>query len=53
MNNEWQMVATLLIVTLLLVCVIVGLVFFGLLGIIVFTLAILVGLAFHLRRHPF
>jgi hypothetical protein len=45
--------ATLLAFTLLLACVIVGLVFFGLLGIIVFTLAILVGVAFHLRRHPF
>jgi len=53
MSNEWQMAATLLVLTLLLVGVIVGLVFFGLLGIIVFTAAILVGVAFHLRRHPF
>jgi hypothetical protein len=47
------MVATLLVFTLLLACVIFGLVFFGLLGLIVFTLAILVGVAFHLRRHLF
>jgi hypothetical protein len=51
-NEQWQMVATLLVFILLLACVIFGLVFFGLLGIIVFTLAILVGVAFHLRNHP-
>ena len=52
-NEQWQMVATLLVFTLLLACVIFGLVFFGLLGLIVFTLAILVGVAFHLQRHWF
>ncbi len=36
-----------------LACVIFGLIFFGLLGIIVFTLAILVGVAFHFRTHLF
>ena len=52
-NEQWQMVATLLVFTLLLACVIIGLVFFGLLGVIVFTLTILVGVAFHFRRHAF
>jgi hypothetical protein len=52
-HEQWQMVATLLVFILLLGCVIFGLVFFGLLGIIVFTAAILVGVALHLRRHPF
>jgi hypothetical protein len=50
MNEQMQMTAILLGVILLLACVIVGLVFFGLLGIIVVTLAILVGVAFHFRR---
>jgi hypothetical protein len=51
-NEHWQVAATLLAFTLLLACVIVGLVFFGLLGIIVFSLAILVGVAFYLQRNP-
>jgi hypothetical protein len=51
-HEQWQMVATLLVFILLLACVIFGLVFFGLLGIIVFTLAILLASHSTCRNHP-